>query len=116
MTRQHWATPKSLFEQLDKEWRFTLDPCPLVYSVDGLSMDWNGHRVFLNPPYNNIKPWLDKAYISDCLCVALLPARTGTEWFHEYYNKVETVFLRGRLKYGEAKDNAPFNSLLMVFK
>lgn len=47
----------------------------------------------------------------------LVPARTDTEWFHEYvYGKAEVRFLRGRLKFGDAKMNAPFPSMVVVFK
>lgn len=51
--------------------------------------------------------------------VMLLPARTDTKWFHEYiYNKarVEIRFLKGRLKFGESRDGAPFPSMVAVFR
>lgn len=49
----------------------------------------------------------------------LIPARTDTRWFHEFiYNKenVEIRFLKGRLKFGNAKNSAPFPSMIVVFK
>lgn len=46
----------------------------------------------------------------------LIPARTDTRAFHEYiYHKAEIRFIRGRLKYGGAKYNAPFPSMVVVF-
>ena len=63
------------------------------------------------------KKWVEKAYKSQATVVMLLPARTDTKWFHEYclpYGKIE--FLRGRLKFGGQKTNAPFPSMIVVFK
>lgn len=51
--------------------------------------------------------------------VLLIPARTDTRWFHEYlYNKpnVELRFIRGRLKFGDSKNSAPFPSMLAILK
>lgn len=46
----------------------------------------------------------------------LLPARTDTKWFHEYiYHKAEIRFIRGRLKFGESKNSAPFPSMVVVY-
>ena len=48
--------------------------------------------------------------------VMLLPARTDTKWFHEYiYNKAEIRFIKGRLKFGNSKNVAPFPSMIVVF-
>jgi len=47
----------------------------------------------------------------------LIPARTDTKWFHEYvYGKAEIRFVRGRLKYGNAKWNAPFPSMIVIYR
>lgn len=49
--------------------------------------------------------------------VMLLPARTDTRWFHDYiYGKAEIRFIKGRLKFGEAKAGAPFPSMIVVFR
>lgn len=46
----------------------------------------------------------------------LLPARTDTKWFHDYiYGQTEIRFLKGRLKFGEAKNSAPFPSMIVIF-
>ena len=48
--------------------------------------------------------------------VMLIPARTDTKWFHEYiYNKAEVRFVKGRLKFGNSKNSAPFPSMVVVF-
>jgi hypothetical protein len=59
-----WQTPNWLYQALHSEFRFDLDPCPFNPAwnpnkdVDGLQLDWNGHRVYCNPPFSNIGPWV----------------------------------------------------------
>ena len=114
---QHWATPASLYRELDAEFSFTLDPCPLNSEIDGKGLDWSGHRVYCNPPYGRgVGLWLEKAREAD-LAVYLLPSRTDTKWWHEYAMGAEEIrFLRGRLKFGDAKNSAPFPSVVLVFR
>lgn len=112
----HWHTPKDVYEKLNSEFDFDFDPCPLHSSFDGLAMSWRGKRVFCNPPYDNIKSFLTKARESD-LSVFLIPARTDTRWFHEIVlpHAVEIRFIKGRLKFGGAKNSAPFPSMVVIF-
>lgn len=47
----------------------------------------------------------------------LIPSRTDTRWFHEWiYGKAEIRFIKGRLKFGNAKNSAPFPSMIVVFR
>ena len=113
----HWATPQAVYETLDAEFHFTFDPCLLKEaSLSGLR-SWEGERVFCNPPYGpKIAHYLVKAREADC-AVYLLPARTDTRWFHEYCLKADEIrFIRGRLKFGGAKYNAPFPSMVVVYQ
>lgn len=112
----HWATPKSLYAALNKEFSFTLDPCPLG-STTNFDHEWRGDRVFCNPPYGPlIGRYLAKAHEA-ALAVFLLPARTDTIWFHEYCLKAKEIrFLKGRLKFGDGKGRATFPSMVVVFK
>jgi len=126
-----WATPQDLFDSLDREFHFTLDPCAnelnhkceRYYSRadDGLSKNWGGQIVFCNPPYGRqIGKWVRKALEESqkpgTVVVMLIPARTDTTWFHDYiYGKAEVRFVRGRIKFGEAKNSAPFPSMVVVF-
>ena len=71
------------------EFDFDLDPCPLnpefVPSLfpDGLKLDWTDKRVFVNPPWSDILPWVLKGLLSKArVVVYVVPARTDTEWFH----------------------------------
>ncbi len=117
---QHWATPKELYEALDAEFHFNDDPCPL-HGEGGLERRW-GSRTFMNPPYGReIRRWIADAYFQS-LCngitvVCLLPSRTDTKWWHDYVMKAEEIrFLRGRLKFGDSKNSAPFPSAIVIFK
>lgn len=133
-----WCTPPDFFAELDKEFHFDLDPaaseksakCARYYTPadDGLSKDWGGCRVFVNPPYGrHINDWVRKGYEESrkpgTVVVMLIPARTDTTYFHEYifHGKADEVrFLRGRLKFtdedGNAKDAAPFPSAVIVWR
>jgi site-specific DNA-methyltransferase (adenine-specific) len=113
---------------------------------DGLAQSWADKRVWMNPPYGNpqtacksgckkqtcarrghhvrdyvpgIIDWMRKALdesLRGALIVCLVPARTDTHWWHLYATKGEIEFLRGRLKFGGAKNSAPFPSAVVVFK
>lgn len=72
-TTPEWSTPQAFFDELDKEFHFTLDPCATVENAkcekfymkedDGLSKSWAGETVFMNPPYGReISKWIKKAY------------------------------------------------------
>ena len=138
-----WETPKELFEKLNMEFKFTLDPCctednktcETYYTMkdNGLTKDWGGHSVYVNPPYGReIGKWVKKCYdesLKGTLCVMCIPSRTDTKWFHEYiYGKAEIRFLKGRLKFinrllpsykedGNFKvSSAPFPSMVVVFQ
>lgn len=117
---EHWSTPKRLFAELNKEFHFTMDPCPLHGdSVDlgPLMNHWGGERVFVNPPYGpEISKWLSR-WNEAALAVYLLPARTDTRWFHDIVlpNANEIRFIRGRLKFGDSINAAPFPSIIIVF-
>ena len=126
-----WATPQTFFDALNEEFHFTLDVCATYENAkcvayytkfdDGLSQPWRG-VCWCNPPYGReIGKWAKKAYESakeGATVVMLLPARTDTAWFHDYiYHKATEIrFVRGRLKFGGAKNSAPFPSMVVVYK
>lgn len=127
-----WSTPQTFFDELDKEFNFTLDPCAThanakckkYYTIedDGLLQDWSKDIVFMNPPYGReIKYWVQKAYeesLKGATVVCLIPARTDTSYWHEYiFNKADDIrFIKGRLKFGDGKNSAPFPSAVIVYK
>ena len=127
-----WATPQAFFDELNAEFRFTLDPCALPSNAkcakyytptdNGLLQDWGGESVFCNPPYGRaIYDWVRKcseeASKPNTTVVALIPARTDTRYFHEFiYHKAKEIrFVKGRLKFGDAKSAAPFPSMVVIF-
>lgn len=113
----HWATPKAVYDALDAEFHFTLDPCHLHETDwrDGSARSWKGERVYCNPPYGAVAKWLMKAREAEA-AVFLLPARTDTKWWHEYAMQADEIrFIRGRLKFGGAKFNAPFPSVVLIY-
>lgn len=67
-----WETPKWLFDQLNEEFHFTLDPCCTEQNAkcskhytkaeDGLKQSWIGEIVYCNPPYGRtMGDWIKKA-------------------------------------------------------
>lgn len=136
-----WATPQDFFDTLDKEFCFELDAaateenakCPVWFGglIDALTVKaWCTVpcSIFVNPPYSQCAAFVAKAVEQarhGHTVVCLVPARTDTRWFHEHawdatQNQprpgVEVRFVKGRLKFGGAKNGAPFPSMLVIFR
>lgn len=125
-----WETPQKLFNELNDEFHFTLDPCAtdlnhkckkyFTIKENGLIQDWSKDIVFMNPPYGReIKKWIKKAYeesLKGAIVVCLIPSRTDTSYWHEYCMKGEIRFIRGRLKFSNSKNSAPFPSAIIIFR
>src|ERR1700692_748933 len=107
---EEWPTPQQFFISLNREFHFTLDPCAA------------SPRVFCNPPYGrDIQNWARKCFEASrggALVVLLAHARTDTRWFHDWvYGKADEIrFIRGRLKFGDGRQSAPFPSLVAVYR
>lgn len=130
--KMDWTTPIELFKELDKEFHFTLDPasthknalCEKHYTLeeDGLRQDWGGETVYCNPPYGReIKHWVKKCYEEslkpNTTVILLIFSRTDTKYFHDYiYGKAELRFIKGRLKFRNCKNSAPFPSMVVIFR
>lgn len=127
----NWATPDWLFFALDREFGFTVDvcssrenaKCDKHYTVydNGLLQSWDSETCWMNPPYGDeISKWMARAHGASrdeyATVVCLVPARTDTAWWHDYAMKHEIRFLRGRLKFGDAKNSAPFPSAIIVMR
>jgi phage N-6-adenine-methyltransferase len=137
-----WETPQDLFDKLDREFHFTLDPCcthenakcAKHYTIDedGLSKSWAGETVFMNPPYGReIRQWIQKAYSESgdgAIVVCLIPARTDTSYWHDFVMLGEVRFIRGRVKFqnrllpswradgGHKISGAPFPSAIVIYR
>lgn len=136
-----WTTPRDFFEKLDDEFLFGLDAAALSASTlvpdnwygpdhpdperrNAFDRDWRidsgGSPIWLNPPYGRtISAWVGKANTEALLggvVVCLVPARTDTSWWHNYCIQHEVRFIKGRLKFGNGKNSAPFPSAVVVMK
>jgi len=119
----NWQTPTWLYKELDKEFKFDFDPCPLKPTFDGLKVKW-GKRNFVNPPYKKIKEFLVKGWQeikkgNAETCVFLTFANTDTRWFHNLpYGAVEIRFIMGRLKFldesGKVQNSAMRPSMIAI--
>tara|TARA_R100001369_G_scaffold38466_1_gene64218 strand:+ start:61 stop:486 length:426 start_codon:yes stop_codon:yes gene_type:complete len=129
----HWETPLYLYEELDQEFKFDFDPCPIMQDItpetDGLSIDW-GQVNFINPPYSLD---LKTAFVLRAIdfskkgrtCVMVLPVSTSTKLFHDHIqpNAKEIRFIKGRVPFigrnaiGEKRKNKTgmHDSMIVVF-
>jgi phage N-6-adenine-methyltransferase len=96
--------------------------------TDGLRELWRGFgMVFVNPPYSDNAEWLNACVRrfmvpddSGDQCVALVPARTDTRWWHGVVFTARLVcFWRGRLRFEDPEsptaNSAPFPSALLYW-
>lgn len=126
-----WSTPISLFNELNSEFHFTLDPCATQDNAkckkyytkhdNGLKQSWRGETVFMNPPYGgNTGKWIEKAWHESqhgVLVVCLIVSSTERGYWHDYifpYAK-EIRWLRSKLKFGDSKSSAPFGNVIVIF-
>lgn len=126
-----WETPQGLFDKLDHEFHFTLDPCATdknhkctkYYTIkeDGLTQSWANEIVFMNPPYGgNTGKWLRKAWHEsqqESVIVCLIVSSTDRSYWHDYIFPYasEIRWLRGRLRFGQTDSTAPFASAIVIF-
>ena len=120
----NWSTPKDIYDDLNSEFQFNDDPCPLFgleNGLDGLTREW-GTRTFINPPYRRgeVDRWVEKAYTESAkgkTVVALLRLDPTTKWFKKYIRgKAEVRLVCNRLKFGDEKRGAAFASMVVVWR
>lgn len=125
---QEYATPWDLFNKLNDEFNFTLDVCAnkinhkcekyYTEEQNSLLMEWHG-VCWMNPPYKDMKKWVIKAYNesrkNDTTVVCLIPARTNTNWWHEYCMKGEIRFIKGRPKFEGCIHGLPQPLAIVIF-
>lgn len=137
--RDELGTPPELFDSFHRRFQFTVDAAALPHNAklerywtpddDGLKQSWTGERVWCNPPYSNIEPWVQKARLSDCFSVLLLPAnRTEQGWWQRqvepfrHGGPLRVEFLPGRLRFLSpgavrvgANERPPFGCCLLIW-
>lgn len=141
------GTDPELFAELDARFGFTIDvaaaahnaKCDRYYDLDadGLRQSWAGERVWCNPPYSSIEPWVRKAWDEWTSSqppesvVMLLPAnRTEQGWWQDHVEAFRdrpsedllVEFLRGRRRFVRAdaaeigpNERPPFGVCLLIW-
>lgn len=124
-----WATPARLFSILDQEFAFTIDVAAspsntkckrfLTKEEDGLTLDWGTEVVWCNPPYSDVASWVEKvisATARGATVVLLVASRTDTRWYQTCLRYAsEARLLQGKVRFGGARNAAPFPSTVFVF-
>lgn len=126
-----YSTPHALFNELDREFHFTLDACAdekshkcdryFTEEDNGLIQSWGGETVWCNPPYSETGKWVQKAYEEsrkpNTAVVMLLPTTTSAAWFFDYIlYRTEIRYIQYRLYFGNSKSCAPFASMIVIFR
>lgn len=105
-----WRTPPDFFEFCNRNFGpYTLDVaatkenalCERFFTVEdnGLEQDWGTENVWCNPPYSRIAPWVRAMAAHRGRGTMLLPASTGTKWFHDLHFIATIGLLRGRIRF-----------------
>ena len=115
----NWKTPKDLYSHfMEKGY---IDPCPYLSETDNLKVDMGEVNLFINPPYSDIKSWVDYAIEhikrhKENHVIFLIPSRTDTKYFQKMLAEnidMGIYFFKGRLHFNESKGGAPFPSCLI---
>lgn len=138
------ATAPEFFAPLHERFAFSIDVAALPHNAklprfftpddDGLARSWAGERVWCNPPYSTIRPWVEKAWreVDADLVVMILPAnRTEQQWWQELVepelrnqsDRFRCEFLPGRVRFIAPgadgigpNERPPFGSCLLIWQ
>jgi len=137
------GTDPKLFAELHERFRFTIDVAasvqnarlPRYYTIrdDGLAQSWAGERVWCNPPYSDIAPWVVKGHeeAGAEIIVMLLPAnRTEQRWWQDHVEpfrdrreRLRVEFMRGRQRFVAPgakeigpNERPPFGCCLLIWE
>lgn len=135
-------TDDAYFRTLDAKYHFDLDVAAAAHNAkceryftraqNGLAQSWAGASVWCNPPYSDLRPWVQKAW-QECEStkgiVMLLPAnRCEQPWWQDLIEPVRdgrasptvtTQFVAGRIRFWDAstgrRPSPPFGCLLLIW-
>lgn len=126
-----WETPWPLFEALDIEFNFTIDAaatskntkCERYWTkeTDGLTQDWSGETLFINPPFRaaDLRRWVEKAWLAsrepETIVVMIVPVKSDQFWWGDFAIKTEIRFIKGRVTFEGAKNTMPGPVAVLVF-
>lgn len=116
------ATPKWLYDTLDKEFQFTFDPCPLEPTFNGLEVPWKESN-FVNPPFSDIGTWVEKAVHEHFKkegatgkSVFLIPFRPHTKYWRMVFDySSEVRVLTEQIRFDGYDTKLPLTLCLVVF-
>lgn len=126
---QEYATPWDLFSKVDNIYHFNLDVCAdeknhkckkyFTIKDNALEKDWGGFCCWMNPPYKDMKKWVEKAFNEsrkdETTVCCLIPARTNTSWWHKYCMNGKIIFIEGRPKFEGCIHGLPQPLAFVVF-
>ncbi len=121
--RDSWSTPQWLFNWLDSIFNFDIDlaansdnyKCRAYFTIhdNALKMNWSEYNKtgFLNPPYSNIDPWVDKAIEEmkkGFTTVMVIPTLSGVKRDKKIIdNATGIIFFDGRISFISAETDKP---------
>jgi phage N-6-adenine-methyltransferase len=136
-------TPDKLYREYDSRFHFTLDVAATAENTktaffydreqDGLRQPWAPHRVWCNPPYSDLEPWLRKSHSARAGCpviVMLLPSNRTEQpfwqqWIEPYRDRggwLRTEFIAKRRNFGTPDNESgkhhsspPFGLVAVIF-
>lgn len=119
--QQDRRTPQRFFADLHARYKFTMDGAATAenallprYSTEESARSWKGERVFCNPPWSDIPPFIELASQADFACL-LVPARTNCKWFHRALALgAVPEYWQGKLSFS-GPWNSPIDCLLLIF-
>jgi len=141
--KNSWSTPDYVYKALACEFDFVLDAAAsdsnhkcakyLTKEQNALQTDWrqyvgkrkhNNEAVWINPPYDNIGPWITKASEESAFnyfnVVMLVPATPDVGWWPEYADEIRFI-TKGRISFVHPDTGKPINgntkgSALLIFR
>lgn len=90
-------------------------------NMDSLRQEWCdwipfGKTGWLNPPYSDIRPWVQKAYESQRSIAMLVPASVGSNWWRDWvHEKALVLFLNGRIQFVGHPAGYPKDLALLLY-
>lgn len=103
-----WGTPAWILDLIFDN-RPYYDPCPLGKANGGLVAEWPTDRpVFINPPFSNPEPWVERASAHSGPVIMLLPADPSTAWWQLHSRNFRVTFLGQRIRFEGGKWPARF--------
>lgn len=116
---QQAETPPEVWKTLEEEFGKMYDPCPPNYKINGLVSEWKSVN-YVNPPYNECGTWMEKViteYKKGKKCICLIPARSHTNWFHEWVIPyvTELRFVQNGVRFVGYRRKSPFSICIAIF-